>query len=114
MGDESTPNILGKHLIWIILYIYKIIEVENFDIEEGLHHNEYQFVIALYLVDNFCEENEGFFVWAIIQPMTHVPNVLFSNLLNCLLDTNDSPNPQLNEGEELLLVTSARSHSMGP
>ena len=64
--------------------------------EEGINNDEGNFVIALNMVDNFREGNEGGVVRVIHQPMSHVTNILFYRPLKCLLVPNDGPKPRFN------------------
>ena len=59
---------------------------------EGLQHHEYQCVIALNLGGDFCEDNEEAVIRVILQPMSHVPNVIFSQCFKSLLVPYDGTN----------------------
>ena len=63
---------------------------------EGINNYDGNVVIALNMVDNFGEVNEGGVVRVIHQPMSHVTNILFSRPLKRLLVPNDGTKPRLN------------------
>ena len=71
--EWSTPDYLGETSPPTQPWADNIIPSEECDIAEGIHNNEYQDLIALNMIENCHEDNEGGTVHVIHKSMSHIP-----------------------------------------